>query len=99
MIGPTVNYYQNYNFQNESWWPKFERLRQKFDIKLVKGDRVQKERRQVTAKSQPSANKTNPNSIKNNPDENNNEFLNKLKLNETPFSAQNEMLANIMRKK
>jgi len=97
-LGPTVNYYQSYNFQNESWWPKFESLQQKYGIKVVKGDRVQKEKRQMTTNSQPNISKKND-SIAHNPDENKNEFLNRLKLNETAFSAQNEMLANIIRKK
>lgn len=38
---PSVSYYQKYNFESESWWPKFDRLRQKFNIQIVKGDKKQ----------------------------------------------------------
>lgn len=37
--GPTANYYQNYNFENEPWWPKFDALRSKHGITIVKGDK------------------------------------------------------------
>ena len=36
---PSITYYQNYNFESEAWWPKFDRLRQKFSIQIVKGDK------------------------------------------------------------
>jgi hypothetical protein len=36
---PSITYYQKYNFESEAWWPKFDRLRQKFNIQIVKGDR------------------------------------------------------------
>ena len=65
---------------------------------MIKGDRVQKERKNVSEKSQASISQIN-NSIKSSPDdENRNEFLNKFKLNDTGISPQNEMLANIIRK-
>ena len=34
-IEPTMNYHVNYNFRSEKWWPKFERLMQKFNIVIV----------------------------------------------------------------
>jgi hypothetical protein len=36
--GPSLAYYRNYKFENEPWWPKFEKLRVKFGITVVKGD-------------------------------------------------------------
>ena len=38
-IGPSANYYESYNFEREPWWPKFEVLRNKYGIKIVKGDK------------------------------------------------------------
>lgn len=37
-IGPNPNYYQK-NFESENWWPKFEQLKKRFNITIVKGDR------------------------------------------------------------
>lgn len=41
---PTATYYQKYNFENEKWWPKFERLKNKFGITIIKGDKLHKPR-------------------------------------------------------
>lgn len=41
---PTAQYYQQYNFESEAWWPKFDRLRAKFGITIVKGDKLQRSR-------------------------------------------------------
>lgn len=49
---PSANYYQKYNFESESWWPKFEKLRQKYNIQIVKGDKAHKSR--ANQKSQPN---------------------------------------------
>lgn len=38
--GPTAAYYQQYNFEIEPWWPKFDRLRNKFGITIIKGDKA-----------------------------------------------------------
>jgi hypothetical protein len=38
--GPSAVYYRTYNFENEPWWPKFDRLRAKYGIQVVKGDHV-----------------------------------------------------------
>ena len=35
---PSVSYYQNYDFEKEKWWPKF----QKCGITVIKGDRKNK---------------------------------------------------------
>ena len=32
-----MTYYKTYNFENEPWWPKFESLRVKYGIEVVKG--------------------------------------------------------------
>jgi hypothetical protein len=36
---PVVTYYQTYQFEREPWWPKFEKLKAKYNISVVKGDR------------------------------------------------------------
>ena len=41
---PSVNYYQEYNFERETWWPKFEQLKSKYGITIVKGDKTHKSR-------------------------------------------------------
>ncbi len=48
-IGPTAQYYQQYNFEREPWWPKFDRLRSKFGITIVKGDKLNRSRTQNSA--------------------------------------------------
>ena len=37
---PLVTYYQNYNFEREEWWPKFQRT----GITVIKGDKAHKSR-------------------------------------------------------
>lgn len=41
---PTATYYQQYNFESEPWWPKFDRLKTKFGITIIKGDRLHQPR-------------------------------------------------------
>ena len=53
---PVVTYYQNYNFEREAWWPKF----QKTGITVIKGDKAHKSR------------VTNNKKINNSPNNNNN---------------------------
>lgn len=31
---PQIDYYKNFNFKNEPWWPKFQQLCVKYDIKI-----------------------------------------------------------------
>lgn len=47
---PTATYYQQYNFESESWWPKFDRLKSKFGITIIKGDRFHQPRSNGTKK-------------------------------------------------
>ena len=53
---PSLTYYQKYNFESEPWWPKFDSLRQKYNIKIVKGDKVLRSRanQKVNQQQQPS---------------------------------------------
>ncbi len=53
---PTANYYQEYNFEREPWWPKFERLKNKFGITIIKGDRLHQSRRSTAKKPTTNSN-------------------------------------------
>lgn len=50
------------NFENEPWWPKFDRLRSKFGITIVKGDRS----RSMASKKTNNSSVTNLNKNNNN---------------------------------
>jgi myosin I len=72
---PSVTYYQKYNFESESWWPKFNKLREKYNIQIVKGDKKQK------------SNQKNQ-SITNNNNNNNNKSNNNQSLIKPPIKAR-----------
>lgn len=48
--GPSLTYYRMYNFENEPWWPKFESLRVKYGIEVVKGGDERQARKKVSKK-------------------------------------------------
>jgi hypothetical protein len=45
---PSLDYYKQYNFTNEPWWPKFDTLRQRFGIEIIKGDNSNRSRNKST---------------------------------------------------
>ena len=70
---PSASYYQNYNFEREPWWPKFEKLKSKFNITIVKGDKQHKQRA--------ASNNTNTNNKMKSLNSNNNNFSDNAKEN------------------
>lgn len=74
-----MNYYKDYNFESEPWWPKFETLRSKYGITVVKGGTERQARKttgatkkattQLTnnlATTQPTMNSSNENLVETN---------------------------------
>ena len=88
--GPQVSYYENYNFQNETWWPKFEQLKSRFNINVVKGDKTHKSRAANRIKS-PNGNQINTNNNINNSSSNFQNNITAIKNNLNQSNQNNEI--------
>ncbi|CAF0864311.1 unnamed protein product [Brachionus calyciflorus] len=67
---PSANYYQK-NFESEPWWPKFEQLKNRFNITIVKGDKSRlKNIKNSSENKKPFEQNQFNNIIKNNPNQN-----------------------------
>lgn len=87
---PMANYYAQMNFEQEPWWPKFEQLKSKYGITIVKGDHKS---RNKAPKASSNPKKTNNSVYNNQPSASSGGVANDGYLN--PVNNEDEVFSNL----